>query len=142
MSLGFIGTFTILSILLNENITTVFHVFRKWSSVLLLVSYCFVSLWFRVATQLHTPEQIMVGLSLGTTNAVVWRMIGFTHGFTFTFNKNQVMTVQDWVSRNIIPSHGLPIQFMIIPAFVGLIVVGSFERRISSWLEKSKRKDK
>jgi len=149
MSLGFIGTFTILSILLDQHSIwysqtklMMIYPFLQMSIVFSLISYCIFSLWYRVITQLHTPQQITVGLCLGITNAIIWRRIGFTHGLTW-MNENSFMTVQDWVSRHIIPRQGyLPMQYMIVPAIVGLVVVGSFERRISSWFIKSKQRRK
>ena len=132
MSLGFIGTYTICTILFDltviqktNSLSTFVHFFSKASAVLLLISYCVISLWYRVARKLHTVEQILVGLGLGTINALLWRILGITH-------------VKDWVSH-LLPNGYLPIPFMIIPALVGLVVVGSFERRLTSWLEKSKQ---
>ena len=117
MSLGFIGTFTALHL-------------PSWT-ILPIGLYTGLSLVYRVQTNLHTWPQIIVGLVVGTSNALVWN--SFSHG-TNPFN----IHVMQWVSQNLLVDGKLPLPLLAIPALVGLVVVGSFERRIGRWISKRK----
>jgi hypothetical protein len=119
MSLGFIGTFTALTL--------------PWTQIP-LIFYVLVSLIYRVETKLHTREQIAVGFVLGSTNGALWRHLVDGRN---PWNIN----VMDFVSRHFLNNAGLlPWPMLAVPAIVGAVVVGSLERRISAWL-KNKQKD-
>jgi Na+/H+-dicarboxylate symporter len=118
MSLGFIGTFTAMTLP---------------QTLLPILIYVAVSLYYRIHTQLHTKEQIAVGLGIGVLNGALWRSL--CSGTNPLFPSVNVM---EWVSSTFLNEHGLlPIPLLVIPAVVGLAVVGSFERRISKWIKKS-----
>ena len=113
MSLGFIGTFTAL------------HV--SWAP-LPIALYVAISLWYRVQVKLHTWAQIVVGTTVGATNALVFD----------TYVKQSVM---EWLRQYILDANGLlPIPLLVVPAVVGALVVGSVERRIAQWLKQRKVK--
>jgi len=122
MSLAFIGTYVALAV---------------WDSMPWLVGtivmYAMTSLYYRVKSNLHTIEQVVVGLVLGITNGFIWRDL--------SLGTSQVLPsvhVIDWVSVHILPEMGvLPPIYLLIPAAVGAAVVGSFERRISLWIKSS-----
>ena len=117
MSLGFIGTFTGLTL--------------PWTQVPILV-YSAVSLAYRVTTKLHTWEQISVGFVLGSTNGAIWRHLCDGRN---PFHIN----IMDMVSTTLLSEVGvLPWPYLAVPALVGAIVVGSVERRISGWYKKIK----
>ncbi len=60
MSLGFIGTFTAMTLP---------------QTLLPILIYVAVSLYYRIHTQLHTKEQIAVGLGIGVLNGALWRSL-------------------------------------------------------------------
>ena len=108
MSLGFIGMFTALTLPQSQ---------------IPILMYVAIALYYRVHTQLHTKEQVAVGLIVGMLNGAVWRSLCTSH-------------VMDWVSNTILTNEGLlPYPLLIVPALVGAIVVGSFERRIRKWIK-------
>ena len=116
MSLGFIGTFTGLTL--------------PQLQVPILI-YGVISLYYRVHTQLHTKEQVAVGLIVGALNGALWRSL--CSGTNPLFPSVDVM---EWVSTTVLNDQGLlPIPLLVVPALIGLAVVGSFERRISKWLK-------
>jgi membrane-associated phospholipid phosphatase len=116
MSLGFIGTFTCLC--LPQLLWPV-------------LAYVAVSLVYRVHSKLHTSQQVIVGLLAGTCNGYAWWRL--CHG-TLIPNLN----VLNLVSKQFLVNGVLPWPYLTVPATLGLAVVGSFERRISRWLEKAK----
>lgn len=115
MSLGFIGTFTALQL--------------PWTTIPILL-YVLISLVYRVKTNLHTVEQILVGVTLGGCNGYVWRSL--------CMGANPLgINVMDWVSLHFLNDQGLlPWYGLAIPALVGAAVVGSIERRISRFLDQ------
>lgn len=114
MSLGFIGTFTALQL--------------PWATVPLLV-YVTISLIYRVKVNLHTLEQIIVGVVLGSLNGVVWRSFCFGNNFLG-------INIMDWVAATFLNEQGLlPWYGLAVPALVGAAVVGSVERRISRFFK-------
>ena len=122
MSLGFIGTFTALIL--------------PWTTLPSLI-YVIVSLVYRVKINLHTVEQILVGITLGSMNGYFWRSLCVG---TNTYFPN--INVIDWVSENLLNGNGeLPLWALSVPALVGAAVVGSIERRISLYLKKKRPKD-
>jgi membrane-associated phospholipid phosphatase len=120
MSLGFIGTFTALQL--------------PWTAPILLV-YVIISLIYRVQTNLHTVEQILVGVTVGSMNGYLWR--------TLCLGTNPLdINFVNWVSANFLNEQGLlPWYGLAIPALVGAAVVGSVERRISRFLKNRSEKD-
>jgi hypothetical protein len=136
MSLGFIGTVTVSQLLSIANQVEISSIgiissCSTCSSVLLLIPvlllYVAVSLWYRVRVQLHTPAQIGVGLTIGTM-----------HGFLFQGILQNYL--QSWLIVQLPflwqPDDGLlRSPYLIVPAIVGALVVGSIERRISYWFK-------
>jgi membrane-associated phospholipid phosphatase len=130
MSLGFIGTYTVLGL---------------WEVVgggmngiilsLLLSSYSIISLAYRVKSNLHTMDQILVGSCFGIINSLLWRSLALgTCELLPSFN------MMDLVKTKLLPESGImPITGLIIPAAVGVVLVGSFERRVSNWIKKIKK---
>jgi dolichyldiphosphatase len=113
MSLGFIGTFTALHL--------------PWTRLPLAV-YVAVSLWYRVRVKLHTPAQIAVGVTVGAANALCFETL--VRG-----------SLENWLQSYILNDQGLlPLPLLVVPAIVGVLLVGSFERRIGQWLEQRKQK--
>ena len=109
MSLGFIGTFTALIL--------------PWTKIPLL-SYVMTSLLYRIETNLHSRDQVLVGLVLGSINGAIWKRLCDT-------------MIIDVVSQYFLNEAGvLPWYLLAIPALLGAMVVGSVERRISTWLKK------
>lgn len=117
MSLGFIGTFTGLTL--------------PWTQVPIIL-YSAISLAYRVTTKLHTWQQIVVGFALGSTDGAIWRHLCDGRN---PFHIN----IMDVVSSTVLNDAGvLPWLFLAVPALVGLVVVGSVERQIAGWLKKIK----
>ena len=136
MSLGFIGTFT--SLILASSSSGMY----AWMRIPLVV-YVIISLIYRIQTKLHTTEQILVGTVLGTFNGYIWYQLCFHNNIGFIITTKT--TVIEWVTKYMLNENGvLPFQFLAIPALVGLVVVGSFERKISKfvkvWKEEKKKK--
>ncbi|GKY92888.1 hypothetical protein MPSEU_000257900 [Mayamaea pseudoterrestris] len=118
MSLGFIGIFTALCL--------------PWTRPLIAI-YILVSLYYRVAVNLHTVEQIVVGLVLGTAHGTMWYQ--FCQGAT-VFG----VTPKAIVASQLLDEQGiLPWPALVVPMIVGAAVVGSFERRITQWLRETKQ---
>jgi membrane-associated phospholipid phosphatase len=109
MSLGFIFTFTALSV--------------RWTAFPLLV-YAVVSLAYRIRTHLHSPDQILVGSVVGSINGAVW--------WSLCLGSNPYgICVNDWVAAHVLNARGvLPWPMLAVPALVGAVVVGSVERRL------------
>jgi hypothetical protein len=115
MSLGFICTFTSLSLP---------------ACTLPLLVYALISLKYRLQTNLHSLDQLVVGTIVGCLNGALWWK--FCTGTNYPFDINVV----DWVNSSpIIDSRTglLPWYLLSIPALVGAAVVGSVERRLSKY---------
>jgi len=127
MSLGFIGIYTALGVC---GILTGFS--TKILLCCALITYIAISLVYRVQSQLHTTDQVLVGLFFGTLNGFCWHSLA--QGSNSLFPSVNIMNL---VTNNLLPESGImPVQYLIIPAFVGAAVVGSFERRISAWIKQ------
>eukprot|EP00545_Synedropsis_sp_CCMP1620_P008092 CAMPEP_0119007242 /NCGR_PEP_ID=MMETSP1176-20130426/2883_1 /TAXON_ID=265551 /ORGANISM="Synedropsis recta cf, Strain CCMP1620" /LENGTH=209 /DNA_ID=CAMNT_0006959357 /DNA_START=124 /DNA_END=753 /DNA_ORIENTATION=+ len=115
MSLGFIGTFTMLTL--------------QWTQLIIPI-YVAISLYYRVQTRLHTIEQVAVGMAFGVSNGFIWRHL--------VDGRNPIgINIMDFVAKCFLNDQGLlPIQLLIVPALAGAIVVGSLERKISKFLQK------
>lgn len=86
---------------------------------------------------MHTVDQIVVGLAFGITNSFLW------HSLALGYNPLlPSVNLIETISINLLPENGImPISYLSIPAAVGAAVVGSVERRISSWLKKKNTKE-
>ena len=127
MSLGFIGTYTILGLwdVLGGGINGIIFSF-------ILCSYSMISLAYRIKSNLHTKEQIVVGLSFGIANSLLWQSLAVGNCEWFPS-----LNVMEFVKTRFLSESGtMPIIGLIIPAVVGAAVVGSFERRVSNWMKK------
>jgi hypothetical protein len=83
---------------------------------------------------------VAVGLVFGVMNAIAWykfAMVGNT-------SNNGVGPVLSYVQQNFVSTETgmFPYIALAIPIVVGIIVVGSFERRISLWMTNNKTKFK
>ena len=127
MSLAFIGTSILGSVVPVENRVLVGLVFGTYSAI---------ALRYRVREHLHTVEQVAVGVVLGVMNAFVWLQYGM--GRSGDVGPVVSYAREHWVSAET----GLfPYSALAIPVVVGIVVVGSFERRIALWIEERKLKD-
>ncbi|KAL3791051.1 hypothetical protein ACHAW5_002828 [Stephanodiscus triporus] len=100
--------------------------------------YSAVALRYRVRDHLHTADQVVVGLVLGATNALAWIRFGVAGVGDGNDAAGPVLSYVrgNWVSAET----GLfPYSALAIPVVVGIIVVGSFERRIALWMKKDKK---
>jgi membrane-associated phospholipid phosphatase len=108
MSLGFIATFTALCL--------------PWTAAPLLL-YTFISLYYRINVNLHTWQQVVVGLTLGSVNGYLWHRA--CHDTT---------ALLDWVRGSFLfdaQTGRLPLPLLIVPMILGAVTVGSLERRWS-----------
>ena len=113
MSLGFIGTFTIVHL-------------TSWWTILSIATFSTLSLLYRIQVKLHTWEQVVVGLIVGSSNAYLFH----------TFAEEGLV---QWLTSNVLNPEGLlPIPLLLVPAIVGALIVGSVERRIGNWLQRRK----
>ena len=135
MSLGFIGTGTAIAM----PVLTI-----------PLVVYVCVCLYYRIQMNLHTREQILVGLVVGSKfyfclfhafshiktalNSFFWQSL--SHG---TFPLLPQINILQMVSTNLLPASGiLPIKYLTIPIIIGAAVVGSIERKIAKFITSLK----
>lgn len=111
---------------------------------LIVAIYSAIALRYRVRDHLHTVDQVVMGLVLGATNALAWLKFG-VGGVGYGGNDDAAAAAgpvlsyvrDNWVSAET----GLfPYSALAIPVIVGIIVVGSFERRIALWMKKDKEK--
>ena len=134
MSLGFIGTVIVI---------TAGVIPMEYQAVAgsLMSIYSILALRYRIKVNLHTLEQVIVGLVLGVGNALAW--LKFAVGDVSGSAKDAVVgPVLSWVQSNWVSAEtGLfPYSALAVPVVVGILVVGSFERRIALWI-KNKEKD-
>lgn len=128
MSLAFIGTSTLGSFIPVEHRIVVGLAFGTYSAI---------ALRYRVREHLHTVEQVAVGVVLGVMNAMAWLQFGMGTGSDAA---GPVLSYarEHWVSAET----GLfPYSALAIPVVVGIVVVGSFERRIALWIKNRERND-
>jgi membrane-associated phospholipid phosphatase len=117
MSLGFICTFVALLIP---------------NMILPLLTYAVISLIYRVRVSLHSIDQIIVGSILGIFDGSIWwYLCGKSTGST---------NIVDLISSSgIMNEHGqLPWYLLVVPALIGVAVVGSVERRLGMYFQRSK----
>jgi PAP2 superfamily. len=72
MSLGFIGTYCI-----AHAISILGTGFQSSAISVGIILYTFISLLYRVQSNLHTVAQIIVGLVFGVLNSITWRSLAF-----------------------------------------------------------------
>lgn len=107
------------------------------AKVPIIVVYCWISLLYRIQTQLHTVEQIVVGTVVGSTNGALWWLL-------CTSTNGNFNTVE-WIQASPIMDSQtglLPWYWMSVPALVGAAVVGSVERRLIQFLKKKKNSNR
>jgi len=125
MSLGFIGMFTGLYS-------------SSWMTSLSLGLYVIISLAYRIQASLHTWQQITVGSLLGSTNGFVWWHL-------CTGENPWKVNLVEWALASgkeygIFDANGvLSWPFLVVPVILGVLVVGSVERRIDGFLESIKK---
>ncbi|KAL3823328.1 hypothetical protein ACHAXA_010463 [Cyclostephanos tholiformis] len=131
MSLAFIGTSIALGIV---------PVGYRAGVGLVVSTYSAIALRYRVRDHLHTVPQVVVGLVLGTMNALAWLEFGVGGDGGGGGNAN-VGPILSYVRRHWISSETGLFSYttLAVPVVVGIIVVGSFERRISAWMEEKKK---
>ena len=117
MSLGFISTFIALNL--------------PWTQIPLAV-YAVVSLAYRVQVKLHTWQQVVVGSIFGSFNGFAWFRL-------CTGDNPWKVNIMSAVTSYFLDENGLlPLPMLIVPILVGAATIGSFERRLGSWLKKGK----
>jgi PAP2 superfamily len=115
MSLGFISTFIACNV--------------SWTQLPLAV-YAIVSLIYRIQVKLHTWQQVVVGSIVGSANGFLWYRL-------CTGENPWQINIMNTVTKHFLNKNGqLPLPLMIVPFIVGAATIGSFERRISSWIKK------
>jgi membrane-associated phospholipid phosphatase len=120
MSLGFICTFVALLVP---------------SMTLPLLTYAVISLIYRIRVSLHSIDQIIVGSILGIFDGSIW-----WHLCTSATTTNIVDLIS---SSGIMNEHGLlPWYLLVVPALIGIAVVGSVERRLGMYFQRSKSSNK
>ncbi|OEU16936.1 hypothetical protein FRACYDRAFT_208572 [Fragilariopsis cylindrus CCMP1102] len=122
MSLGFIFTFVALLI---PNMT------------LPLLTYAVISLIYRIRVSLHSLDQIIVGSILGIFDGSIWWYLcqKSTTSSSSTFNIVDLIS-----SSGIMNEHGLlPWYLLVVPALIGAAVVGSVERRLGMYFQRSNK---
>ena len=124
MSLGFIGTSILFGIIPQQ--------YQVGAGVAMSI-YTALALQYRIQSKLHTLEQVIVGLVLGIGNALAW--LKFALG-----SDGSIGFILSYVQSNFVsPETGLFSRSALsIPIVVGILVVGSFERRIALWLKNKK----
>jgi hypothetical protein len=115
MSLGFIGTFTMLTL--------------EWTQFI-IPFYVAICLCYRVQSRLHTVEQVAVGMAFGVSNGFMWRHL--------VDGRNPLgINVMDFVTTHFLNDQGiLPTPLLVVPALAGAVVVGSLERKLSKFVKK------
>jgi len=138
MSLSFIGTVILFGVIVPAATTSAVGGgsanVMSVSAGALIVIYSAIALRYRVRDHLHTLDQIIVGYGLGLFNAIAWLK------FAVNSNTDSVGPVVSMVQQYLISSetNQFPIVGLLVPILVGVLVVGSFERRIGVWLKERK----
>ena len=122
MSLGFISTFVALLI---PNMT------------LPLLTYAVISLIYRIRVSLHSIDQIIVGSILGIFDGSIWWYLCTKS----TTSSSSTLNIVDLISSSgIMNEHGLlPWYLLVVPALIGVAVVGSVERRLGMYFQRSNK---
>ncbi|KAL3793105.1 hypothetical protein HJC23_005607 [Cyclotella cryptica] len=122
MSLGFIAT-----VITGAIVPTYLAGFA-------MAAYSVLALRYRIRVHLHSFEQVVVGLVMGVGNGLLWLKYGLGLGDS---NNGPVIT---WVKENCVSAETglIPLAALTIPILVGVLVVGSFERRVTLWVKQNK----
>lgn len=106
---------------------------------LVMILYSAIALRYRVRDHLHTTQQIIVGYLLGLVNAFVWlKFAVFSNNCGVAIGGTVTQMVQTYLIST--DNEQFPVIGLIVPIVMGVLVVGSFERRIGLWLGKTKSK--
>ena len=87
-----------------------------------MVMYSAIALRYRVRDHLHTLEQIIVGYGIGLLNAIIWLKLAIAGPV--------VTMVQQYLISS--DTNQFPLVGLMVPILVGVVVVGSFERRMGA----------
>ena len=131
MSLSFIGTVILFGVIVPATATASNNNVIGIAAGTLMVIYSAVALRYRVRDHLHTLEQIVVGYGIGLFNAIVW--------LKFAVAGTVVTMVQQYLISS--DTNQFPLIGLAVPILVGVVVVGSFERRIGMWLKKDRKEE-
>ena len=132
MSLSFIGTVILFGVIVPATATASNNNMIGIAAGTLMVIYSAIALRYRVRDHLHTLEQIVVGYGIGLFNAIVW--------LKFAVAGTVVTMVQQYLISS--DTNQFPLIGLAVPILVGVVVVGSFERRIGVWLKKDSGEEK
>ena len=141
MSLSFIGTVILFGVIVPTATTNNNNMTSSIIAGVLMMIYSAIALRYRVRDHLHTMDQIIVGYGLGLTNAILWLKYAV---FSSSNNNNAVVgpvvsMVQQYLISSSSETNQFPIVGLVVPILVGVLVVGSFERRIGVWLSKERK---
>ena len=131
MSLSFIGTVILFGVIVPATATASNNNMIGIAAGTLMVIYSAIALRYRVRDHLHTLEQIVVGYGIGLFNAIVW--------LKFAVAGTVVTMVQQYLISS--DTNQFPLIGLMVPILVGVVVVGSFERRIGMWLKKDRKEE-
>ena len=131
MSLSFIGTVILFGVIVPATATASNNNMIGIAAGTLMVIYSAIALRYRVRDHLHTLEQIVVGYGIGLFNAIVW--------LKFAVAGTVVTMVQQYLISS--DTNQFPLIGLAVPILVGVVVVGSFERRIGMWLKKDRKEE-
>ena len=128
MSLSFIGTSILGGVIPAE--------YRLVSGIAMAI-YATIALRYRVRDHLHTVDQVAVGVVLGLVNALAWLQ------FAVGSSSENAGVILSYVQKNWVSAEtGLfPYSALSIPIVVGILVVGSFERRIALWIKNKSKEE-
>ena len=147
MSLSFIGVVLFFGIVLPSTTAAGMNISNIGSTVIqytigtLILLYSTIALRYRVRDHLHTLDQIVVGYSIGLINAFLW--LKYAVSINYDGNTEAVVgPVMGIVQRYLISSetNQFPMVGLLVPMLVGVVVVGSFERRIGLWMKNKREK--
>jgi len=127
MSLSFIGTSILGGFIPAE--------YRLVSGIAMAI-YAAIALRYRVRDHLHTVDQVAVGVVLGLVNALAW--LHFAVGSSENTGAILSYVQKNWVS---LETGLFPYSALSIPIVVGILVVGSFERRIVLWVKNKSKEE-
>lgn len=131
MSLSFIGTVILFGVIVPATATASNNNMIGIAAGTLMVIYSAIALRYRVRDHLHTLEQIVVGYGIGLFNAIIWLKLAIAEPI--------VTMVQQYLISS--DTNQFPLIGLMVPILVGVVVVGSFERRIGMWLKKDRKEE-
>ena len=140
-SLSFIGMVILFGVIVPATSTLNNNNMISITAGILMVIYSAIALRYRVRDHLHTFDQIIVGYSLGLVNAILWlKFAVVSNSSSGGGGGGDVGPVVAMVQHYLISSetNQFPVVGLLVPILVGILVVGSFERRIGVWLKERK----